>query len=188
MPPRPGSGTDIPGWRWEDNRRFTTRSAYIALDESLETNGGSHWRQIWRMPVPQRLQVFVWLVFHRRLLTNEERARRHLTTLNRCDICRTESESIEHVRRLETDSLEVTEVIRCVDPNSANSLLLHDILVLLSWEWRVQIRHISRCGNSVANKLVRMSRGKPIGEILFDNPPLEVTLDLENDMRSCRLG
>ncbi|KAK9011122.1 hypothetical protein V6N11_043979 [Hibiscus sabdariffa] len=38
-PPRVGLGSDSPGWRWEDNRKFTTRSAYGALsEERLLTN------------------------------------------------------------------------------------------------------------------------------------------------------
>ncbi|KAK8685579.1 hypothetical protein V6N13_041579 [Hibiscus sabdariffa] len=30
-PPRPDAGADVPGWRWENNRAFSVRSAYKAL-------------------------------------------------------------------------------------------------------------------------------------------------------------
>ncbi|KAL4291239.1 hypothetical protein GQ457_14G000340 [Hibiscus cannabinus] len=56
-PPWIGMGSDNPRWRWEDNRKFTTKSAYGALREEGETNGEVHWRQIWKMPVPQRVRV-----------------------------------------------------------------------------------------------------------------------------------
>ncbi|KAK8500636.1 hypothetical protein V6N12_020328 [Hibiscus sabdariffa] len=41
-------------------------------------------------------------------------------------------------------------------------LLLHDVREFLSRDWRVRIRYINRSGNMVADKLARMSRGKPI--------------------------
>ncbi|KAL4291469.1 hypothetical protein GQ457_14G003410 [Hibiscus cannabinus] len=54
---------------------------------------------IWKLEVPQRIQVFVWLSFHERLLTNVERARRRMTSLVTCEICGSGHEDIEHVLR-----------------------------------------------------------------------------------------
>ncbi|KAK8479479.1 hypothetical protein V6N11_046208 [Hibiscus sabdariffa] len=87
IPPRVGVGVDVPGWRWEDNHKFTTRSAYTVLTKTNLSHGDSYWGKIWRLPVSQCIRTFIWLVFHRRLLTNEERARRHLTSSPHCTIC-----------------------------------------------------------------------------------------------------
>ncbi|KAL4295874.1 hypothetical protein GQ457_12G003750 [Hibiscus cannabinus] len=303
MPPRLGLGDDRSGWRWEDNRKFTTRSAYAALSVEPVANDSLYWRQIWKLPVPQRIRVFVWLVFHRRLLTNDERARRHLTSSDRCSICNNGTETMDHVLRLcpsvrqvwesvialeklslfvslpfdnwllqclnmsmaleklhrstwscpewgwlkvncdgavnshdkaaaiggvvrdstgtwqfgfsrsigrcsiimaelwavldslrhswdlgyrclrlETDNLEATEIINSTSSAFEDSLLLHDIKGFMSRDWRVQLRHIPRSENSVADKLARMSMGAPIGETLFARPPLKVIPLLEKDL------
>ncbi|KAL4385391.1 hypothetical protein GQ457_15G007880 [Hibiscus cannabinus] len=71
-------------------------------------------------------------------------------------------------------------------PVKTSSLLLHDVREFLSRDWRVRIRYINRSGNMVANKLARMSRGKPIGEALFESPPLEVIPLLEKDISTSR--
>ncbi|KAL4325712.1 hypothetical protein GQ457_11G032710 [Hibiscus cannabinus] len=70
--------SDIPRWRWEENRQFTTRTAYSVLSADSVADRNAHWSNIWRLLVPQRIHIFIWLIFHGRLLTNEERARRHL--------------------------------------------------------------------------------------------------------------
>ncbi|KAL4379615.1 hypothetical protein GQ457_02G019060 [Hibiscus cannabinus] len=72
-PPRPDAGLDIPRWRWGENREFTVRSAYQTLHTPSTAENISHWSKFWKLPVPQRIRVFMWLVFHQRLMTNDER-------------------------------------------------------------------------------------------------------------------
>ncbi|KAL4285224.1 hypothetical protein GQ457_16G023470 [Hibiscus cannabinus] len=127
-PPRIGMGSDSLGWRWEDNRKFTTRSAYGALCGEGEINGAVYWRQIWKMSVPQRICMFFWLAFHGRLLTNEERVRRHLSVSIRCSICSTGPESIEHALRLCSKARRVWEIL--IPPSK---LSLFDALSFEDW-------------------------------------------------------
>ncbi|KAL4319420.1 hypothetical protein GQ457_18G011800 [Hibiscus cannabinus] len=127
-PPRVGLGSDSPRWRWEDNRKFTTRLAYGALSEEGVTNGVLYWRQLWKMPVPQRIRMFFWLVFHGRLLTNEERVRHHLYDSERCSICNNGTESIEHAIRLCSKARRVWEIL--VPPSK---LSLFDSLSFENW-------------------------------------------------------
>ncbi|KAK8492567.1 hypothetical protein V6N11_030791 [Hibiscus sabdariffa] len=47
----------------------------------------------------QRIKVFVWLLAKEKLLCNEERVRRHLSSCARCETCGAASESIYHIFR-----------------------------------------------------------------------------------------
>ncbi|KAK8686737.1 hypothetical protein V6N13_125757 [Hibiscus sabdariffa] len=67
-PPRWDAGEDRPLWRWENKRCFSTCSAYDFLSSGAVTQSDDVWKRIWKFPVPQRIRIFVWLVFHDRLL------------------------------------------------------------------------------------------------------------------------
>ncbi|MBA0722073.1 hypothetical protein Golax_009555 [Gossypium laxum] len=56
-------------------------------------------RWIWHILVPQKLRVFIWLGLLDRILTNENRVRRQLTTDASCMICESSLENIDHVLR-----------------------------------------------------------------------------------------
>ncbi|KAL4353175.1 hypothetical protein GQ457_06G017320 [Hibiscus cannabinus] len=98
-PPRTRLGGDFPVWRWEDKRGFTTRSAYAFLVLDSGTHYPTVWRRIWKLVVPQRVRVFVWVTLHERLLTNAERVRRHFENSELCGICGGAREDMEHVLR-----------------------------------------------------------------------------------------
>ncbi|KAL4326271.1 hypothetical protein GQ457_11G005490 [Hibiscus cannabinus] len=118
QPPSDDLGSDSIGWRWDSKRIFTSKSAYSLLVQhpggspniiwkciwSLQVQhpGGSHniiWKCIWSLQVPQRIRVFLWLSNRERLLTNEERFRRHLALDARCCICNNADESVLHILR-----------------------------------------------------------------------------------------
>ncbi|CAI0385416.1 unnamed protein product [Linum tenue] len=99
QPPIAGSGEDVAIWFPEDDGRFRVRSAYdLAINEE-ELARDFDWRTIWRWEGPARIRHFLWLAARERLLTNEERGRRHLTEDTACPLCRTDSESVLHVLR-----------------------------------------------------------------------------------------
>lgn len=54
---------------------------------------------IWRLKVPERIRVFLWLVSQQAIMTNEERFRRHIGVSNVCQVCRGGVESIINVLR-----------------------------------------------------------------------------------------
>ncbi|KAL4325829.1 hypothetical protein GQ457_11G022230 [Hibiscus cannabinus] len=88
VPPHASYGGDKPGWRWEENRLFSTSSASNGL-----------WNVAWRLKVPQRVRVLFWLLFNNKLLTNVERNRRHLTDVATCLVCGQGDETVDHVLR-----------------------------------------------------------------------------------------
>ncbi|KAK8482427.1 hypothetical protein V6N11_070895 [Hibiscus sabdariffa] len=62
MPPKASMGSDNLIWRWEENRLFSTKSAYKALSlhgqEVLDINRNDIWPQY----LPQHIRVFCgWL-------------------------------------------------------------------------------------------------------------------------------
>ncbi|KAL4284355.1 hypothetical protein GQ457_16G011300 [Hibiscus cannabinus] len=98
-PPNPALGMDSLSWRWEDNQRFSTRSAYRVLCPRVLENAHSFWRLIWALQVPQRIRVFMWLVMREALLTNVEHTRRHMASSGLCRVCNREDEDVLHALR-----------------------------------------------------------------------------------------
>ncbi|KAL4318457.1 hypothetical protein GQ457_18G015190 [Hibiscus cannabinus] len=98
-PPCGDTGADKPVWRHGNKHQFTMLSAYEAIADRDGPHEGGEWRKIWKLLVPQRIRVFVCIVFHDRLLTNVERFRRHITGSNLCGICGASPESVDHVLR-----------------------------------------------------------------------------------------
>ena len=54
---------------------------------------------VWDWNGPERIGYFLWLVGHGKLLTNEERYKRHLAEDSHCLICNKEDEGLLHVLR-----------------------------------------------------------------------------------------
>ncbi|CAA0807767.1 Unknown protein [Striga hermonthica] len=107
--PRAGSGCDRLYWSPSPTGKFSTKSAYVLLE-----NGGAEdpsrkilWRTIWRWPGPQRIRAFLWLLAKNRFLTNVERSRRHLTTNTACVICGRYEKTALHVVRECTLALDI---------------------------------------------------------------------------------
>ncbi|KAK8485285.1 hypothetical protein V6N11_038057 [Hibiscus sabdariffa] len=264
-----GAGDDNPGWRWEKNQNCSTKSAYKALENDISADRNHVLSKIWKLPIPQRVRVCIWLVAHQRILTNmESRVMQEpklvkygnqivedfiSTNYNRirpkvnhlaswclpangwmkanCEgavnpndgsaaiggVIRNEqgmwqigfSRSIGHCTslavelwathdilnhawqlgyrkiELETDNLEVVKIITRSSNILANTLLVDDILELISRPCNENIQHIHRCKNVVADKLAALSWGKPMGEMVFDSPPLEVLNEVQQDMLRC---
>ncbi|CAN1219300.1 Putative ribonuclease H protein At1g65750, partial [Linum perenne] len=90
---------DIPIWGLEPHGMYSVKTGYL-LAKGLR-DAGSHivWRKIWRWEGTQRVRQFLWVAYKNRLLTNQERYRRHLTTDNTCGMCMGDAETTEHVLR-----------------------------------------------------------------------------------------
>ncbi|KAK8658618.1 hypothetical protein V6N13_036821 [Hibiscus sabdariffa] len=104
-------GADTPGWRWSDKREFSVGSAYSVLMGTEAQDRNSKWREVWSLKVPQHVQIFMWLTTHGHHLTNIERTRRHLVVSNRCTLCYSGSEDMDHVLRFCTCARELWNVV-----------------------------------------------------------------------------
>ncbi|CAN1321033.1 Putative ribonuclease H protein At1g65750 [Linum perenne] len=67
------------------------------ITDNNTTPSDSIWSHIWRWSGPNRIKHFLWLASHKKLLMNEERGRRQLTTQVLCHRCSSFNESISHV-------------------------------------------------------------------------------------------
>ncbi|CAL8157237.1 unnamed protein product [Prunus armeniaca] len=90
-----GKSQDAHIWRPTSNGIFTVKSAFQLI------HGGSNWydacwKGLWSMSLSPKLKVFLWLVFQGKILTNEQRVRRHLALDSSCSICGWHSENIIH--------------------------------------------------------------------------------------------
>ncbi|KAK8494909.1 hypothetical protein V6N11_074157 [Hibiscus sabdariffa] len=114
-PPTYILGEEIPGWRWEQNRSFSTKSAYEFLSTSEDLGVDFNWSKIWSLKLRQHVKVFTWLAAHDRLLSNAERFLRHLSTSDRCPFCQSNSETTDHILR--HCSTVVANWIVVIEPN-----------------------------------------------------------------------
>ena len=79
---------------------FCPASVYLLLT-SIEprANYSKIWDQIWKLKVPQRIRMFIWLINHGKLLTNLERNRRGFTVDPFCKHCPNIIKDLDHVFR-----------------------------------------------------------------------------------------
>ncbi|CAN1771029.1 Putative ribonuclease H protein At1g65750 [Linum perenne] len=94
-------GQDTPVWGLEGSGVYSVKTGYSII-HGLESDSDMErrkWKTIWSWPGPNKIRHFMWLVAHNRLMTNEERARRHLTSSSECGSCAGVVESIDHVLR-----------------------------------------------------------------------------------------
>ncbi|CAN1145981.1 Putative ribonuclease H protein At1g65750 [Linum perenne] len=77
--PKQNMGADCRVWGLEANGIFSVKSAYSLLKDIGVNDSDSNWRYVWNWRDPNKIKHFIWLASHNRLLTNEERNRRHLT-------------------------------------------------------------------------------------------------------------
>ncbi|CAN1217840.1 Putative ribonuclease H protein At1g65750 [Linum perenne] len=96
-PPVERLGKDALVWGLEADGRFSIRSAYLMFSDDDTSRSEPFWWHIWGWKGPSKIKHFLWLASHNRLLTNEERGRRHLTNQVLCHRCSSHTESISHV-------------------------------------------------------------------------------------------
>ncbi|CAN1193029.1 Putative ribonuclease H protein At1g65750, partial [Linum perenne] len=78
-PPRNELGCDTLVWGLEPNGVFSVRSAFYLLNDFSSNSAEPVWDHSWRWDDPNKIKHFLWITSHNRLMTNEERGRRHLT-------------------------------------------------------------------------------------------------------------
>lgn len=91
----------------------------------------SLFKQIWRLDVPQRIRSFLWLVSLDRILTNAERARRHLAQDDSCTLCLGTTETTLHVLRDCTTAMDVWSNILL--PEHATDFFSSDLMAWLAF-------------------------------------------------------
>nr|GLL29880.1 uncharacterized protein LOC109150807 [Ipomoea trifida] len=86
-------------WNQTSTGFFTVNSAYHLVSSHSNKQTDIDWKLIWSIRLPNRINFFLWLIMHGRIMCNAERKRRHLTLVDDCHNCRGVSEDIDHVLR-----------------------------------------------------------------------------------------
>ncbi|CAN1785793.1 Putative ribonuclease H protein At1g65750 [Linum perenne] len=94
-----GGGGDTWVWCNEPNGRFSIQLAYDLVSRPTNPRPEASWDLVWKWKGPCRIQFFLWLVAHEKLLTNLEWKRHHLSIDSCCPRCGNSEESVLHVIR-----------------------------------------------------------------------------------------
>ena len=100
---------DSPSWRYNASGAFSTRSAYMSLTKN--GNGQWKWKNLWKLKVPQRSRMFMWLLCSESVLTNVEKNKRGMTDVMECGSCKGIPEDVLHVVRECKKAAEVWRII-----------------------------------------------------------------------------
>ncbi|CAN1187196.1 Putative ribonuclease H protein At1g65750 [Linum perenne] len=98
-PPQTDRGDDDWVWGLEKSGVFSIKSAYNLICHSTAIPGSDLWKAVWKWEGPNRIKHFLWLATKDKLLTNEGRRQRGLSSDAACKWCRTAAETIVHVLR-----------------------------------------------------------------------------------------
>lgn len=88
-------------WGESANGEFSVASAYTMLtrDSSPAPVMTRFYGRIWKTVTTERVKLFMWQVGNQALLTNVERYRRHLSSTDMCQVCKSGAETILHILR-----------------------------------------------------------------------------------------
>ena len=104
------SGSDKCIWAWDRGGDFTVKTAYDGLIQT-DLLALWPWRFLWKLKMPIRVQHFLWILFHGKILTNEQRCSRGMTEDISCPRCHSGIENIDHLLRGCRDSIAVWDDI-----------------------------------------------------------------------------
>ncbi|KAJ3670710.1 hypothetical protein LUZ60_008136 [Juncus effusus] len=82
-------------WRWNKKGSYTAKSAYrnMLTEAYTSTDLGN----LWKIKVPLRIQIHLWLTRRGGVLTQDKLQRRGMVLVNRCHLCCASLETIEHL-------------------------------------------------------------------------------------------
>ena len=78
--------------------KFSIKST-MRIIRAGNAQGAAEWRWVWKVHVPYRVQIFMWLLLHNKILTNAEQFRWNMANSPRCAICSADLEDLDHLLR-----------------------------------------------------------------------------------------
>ncbi|CAN1121966.1 Putative ribonuclease H protein At1g65750 [Linum perenne] len=114
-PPLGELGEDEPVWGLEVNDQFSIRGM----------EGQGVWNSVWKWLGSNQIRHFLWLAAAGKLLTNEERRRRHISNNGNCRRRGAKVEDVEHILR---DCQVAIEVWTSIIPQQ-------EVVALLNQQW-----------------------------------------------------
>lgn len=95
LPPL-NANVDSPIWKGLGDGKFSTSTAYKINSGNLGLE--EDWSWLWKLRLPQKLISFLWIVMHGKVLTNQLREQRGLSSGPSCPSCN-EVEDMNHLFR-----------------------------------------------------------------------------------------
>lgn len=86
--PCSNAGTDQLSWNWSTNGLFSSIATYKNLITHCTINSSTNWKLIWNCKAPQRVRVFLWLLWQDRILADRNRVHCHMFDDGHCVRCR----------------------------------------------------------------------------------------------------
>ncbi|CAL1367953.1 unnamed protein product [Linum trigynum] len=86
-------------WKASADGRFTMKTAYLLSQPGSVEANDRIWKGIWKLPVPERVRCFTWLVLLGRIATNVLRFCRRCSDSPNCARCEDTPETVLHVLR-----------------------------------------------------------------------------------------
>ncbi|KAK8473962.1 hypothetical protein V6N11_000308 [Hibiscus sabdariffa] len=120
--PDPSDRPDTCVWRWSPKHNFVTKLCYDRMIDNSHQPKLPIWKTIWNLQVPQRIQLFFWIAYKGRLLTNDERCHRGMTDSPTCPVCFHHTESIVHAL---WDCHNTCTLWKSIIPPSLNNNFFH---------------------------------------------------------------
>ena len=107
-------GQDLSYWGCTSNGEFSVSSGYEIVVGLRDHTGGTldNMKWIWHLRCPERIRVFIWILYLNKLNINEVRARKGMTAYAFCDQCPGKVESIEHVFCECSDAVNIWEDLK----------------------------------------------------------------------------
>ncbi|KAK8600934.1 hypothetical protein V6N12_050779 [Hibiscus sabdariffa] len=88
---------DIVGWKLQPDLPFSVKTAYIVRCGAMVGENEALWKVIHKFQGLQRIKIFLWLLCKNKIMTNAERARRHSIGDDRCPLCLSSLEYVNHL-------------------------------------------------------------------------------------------
>ncbi len=88
-------GRDEVMWRWDNSGRFSVKSLYNFLKDGGVVD--RRWTQLWTIPTPLKVKIFVWLLIRKKVLTADNLSKRGWSGEGRCALCTNEDETVDHL-------------------------------------------------------------------------------------------
>lgn len=86
---------DCPKWKWDSKLQFSTASLYRFLSfRGVQVSFAEMW---WHVPVPLKIQIFMWLLFRNKILTKDVLSQKKWQGDMHCLFCNCAIESTLHL-------------------------------------------------------------------------------------------
>ncbi|XP_016192574.1 uncharacterized protein LOC107633463 [Arachis ipaensis] len=193
-------------WPYRNDGPYSVRSGYQAAKEEKDTrvetmlakastsqNLKEIWERIWRLPVLEKVIMFLWKAVYGILPVNAKLHQRRSAPTPMCSICQEQEETIQHMSTIdkiktvagnehdkirnciiESDCLPLVQAIKARMPLAEADAIIRDILLMLEEAPDVGATWTPREGNISAHQLAAMAAGNQLQRQRAVSPPVQV--------------